>query len=266
MARGVGRKRHDPSSWDLGSQAYAYRQSQQPPLSPSGAVAAAAVFAIVLCVFAVTSRSPFVLVLLFMPVLMVVEAVRNRNAGRSGRPLRSGEAPLPEWARRHAAPDAAAARERFRALQADYTAFECDPVQVLRLPALTDVSVPSTARFVDAFAEAQALYTDSPMPGSHAAAFVAAVDEATRAWDAAREAARRIRLSRLSADERRTVERLIKLLTVARDSDSEPERLAAYARARAELARLDRAGTVTVPAPAIAALEAAVHRELPGGP
>jgi hypothetical protein len=261
----MGRKRHDPSSWDLGYQAHAYRRSQRPPLSPAGAVAGATGFAIFVCVVAVQSGSPVPLFMLFMPVLMVVEAVRNSNAGRSGRRLRSGEAPLPDWARRHAAPDAAPARERFRALQAEYTAFECDPVQVLRLPALTDVSVPSTARFVDAFAEAQALYTDSPMPVPHATAFVAAVDEATRAWNAAREAAGRIRLARLSADERRTVERLIKLLTVARDSDSEPERLAAYARARAELARLDRAGTVNVPAPAIAALEAAVHRELPGG-
>jgi hypothetical protein len=129
---------------------------------------------------------------------------------------------------------------------------------------LSDVSVPSTARFVDAFAEAQALYTDSPASDSHTAAFIAAVDDATRAWEAARDAARRIRLSRLSADERSTVERLIKILTVARDSDSEPERLAAYARARTELEKLDRAGTIHVPGPAIAALEASVRRELPG--
>jgi hypothetical protein len=135
---------------------------------------------------------------------------------------------------------------------------------VLRLPALSDVSVPSTARFVDAFAEAQALYTDSPASDAHTAAFIAAVDEATRAWEAARDAARRIRLSLLSADERRAVERLIKILTVARDSDSEPERLAAYARARTELEKLDRAGTIHVPGPAIAALEASVRRELPG--
>jgi hypothetical protein len=85
-----------------------------------------------------------------------------------------------------------------------------------------------------------------------------------RAWEAARDAARRIRFSRLSPDEQRTVERVVKILTVARDSDSEPERLAAYARARTELHKLDRAGTVHVPAPAIAALDAALPRELPG--
>ena len=40
---------------------------------------------------------------------------------------------------------------------------------------------------------------------------------------------------------------MIKLLTTARDSDSDPERLAAYARARSELAKLDRTGVIHLP-------------------
>jgi hypothetical protein len=155
------------------------------------------------------------------------------------------------------------ARDRFSALRAEYAAFECDPMQVLHRPALTDVSVGSTARFVDAFAEAQALETDSYPPREHGASFVSAVDKAERAWRAAVEAADRIRLSGLSPAERGTVERVIKLLTTARDSDSDPERHAAYARARSELAKLDRAGVIHLPRTAEAALDASARGALP---
>jgi hypothetical protein len=134
---------------------------------------------------------------------------------------------------------------------------------VLRLPALADVSVPSTGRFVDAFAEAQALDTDAFPGGTHAPAFVAAVDRAERSWHAARQAAERIRLSTLTPAERATVERVIKLLTTARDSDNDAERHAAYIRARSELAKLDKLGVIHVPLPATAALDAAARGALP---
>jgi hypothetical protein len=269
---GMGRKRND-LSWEILYAANAPRDpetSRPPPPPPPllssrrAAVFVGAVPMIFGVVAALFFRNPVPLVFLFIGFGIATAPVRNTMDPRSRPQRRSGAAPLPEWARRRARPDAADARRRFRALQEEYAAFECDPVQVLRLPALTDVSVPSTARFVDAFAEAQALYTDAPAPSPHNAAFVTAVDEAARAWDAARDAARRIRLSRLSPDERRTVERVVKILTVASDSDSEPERLAAYARARTELGKLDRAGTVHVPGPTIAALDAALRRELPG--
>jgi hypothetical protein len=155
------------------------------------------------------------------------------------------------------------AEERFGQLRAAYAGYECDPMQVLRLPALADVTVPSTARFVDAFAEAQALDSDAFPGAAHAERFAAAVDRAERAWTAARDAAERIRLSSLSPAERATVERIIKLLTTARESDSEPERLAAYARARAELLKLDQAGVLHVPLPAQVALDEAARGQLP---
>jgi hypothetical protein len=155
------------------------------------------------------------------------------------------------------------ARARFVTLRSEYASYECDPMNVLRLPALADVTVPSTARFVEAFAEAQALETEAFPPGQHASAFVAAVDRAERAWQAARDAAERIRLSRLSPAERGAVERVIKLLTTARDSDNDAERLTAYARARSELARLDRAGVIHMPRTAQAALEVAGRGQLP---
>lgn len=182
---------------------------------------------------------------------------RGGAAGTAPLPARPAAPRRPEavWSRAH---------DRFCALRTAYAGYECDPMQVLRLPALADVSVPSTGRFVDAFARAQALETDALPPAGHAAQFVAAVDRAERAWRAAREAAERIRLSGLSPAERRAVERVIKLLTTARDSDSDAERLAAYGRARSELDRLDRAGAVTFPATARAALDTAARGALPG--
>lgn len=54
------------------------------------------------------------------------------------------------------------ARQRLDALSAQYAAYERDPQEVLRLPALADVTVPSTREVVAAFAHAQALRTDAP--------------------------------------------------------------------------------------------------------
>jgi hypothetical protein len=163
-------------------------------------------------------------------------------------------------------PDWAATRARFVQLRSEYGRFECDPIAVLRLPALTDVTVPSTARFIDAFAEAQALDTDLAPPAEHAARFATAVDAAWRAWQAARDVAERIRLAGIPAEERATVERTIKLLTMARDSDHDAERAAAYSRARTELAKLDRNGTLRLPPAAAAALEVAARGQLPPAP
>lgn len=186
--------------------------------------------------------------------------VRRRLRARS-----AGTAPLPARPASRRRPDIVwgHARDRFHTLAAAYAAHECDPMNVLRLPALSDVTVPSTGRFVDAFAHAQALESDAYPGDDHATQFAQAVDRAERAWRAAREAAERIRLSGLTPAERSTVERVIKLLTTARDSDQEPERLAAYARARAELAKLDAAGTIHLPPTAAAALDAAARGALP---
>ncbi|MGH3797253.1 MAG: hypothetical protein ACRDSP_20455 [Pseudonocardiaceae bacterium] len=161
------------------------------------------------------------------------------------------------------APDWAGARARFDRLRSAYGRFECDPLAVLRLPALTDVTVPSTGRFVDAFAEAQALDTETEPPTAHRDRFIAAVDAAWRTWRAAMDAAQRIRLAGIPAEERATVLRAIKLLTMARDSDHDAERITAYAKARAELAKLDRTGTLRLPPAAAAALDTAARGQLP---
>lgn len=188
----------------------------------------------------------FVLGVAVLALMKRVDAIR----GRATRPV-----PGADWRD---------ARERFDRLRGEYAGYECDPIRVLRLPALADVTVPSTARFVDALAEAQGLQTDEHPGELVAARFTTAVEHAEQAWLAARGAAGRIRLSTLDPAERAGVERVLKLLTTARHTDSEHERVIAYTRARAALAELGRAGAVHVPLPAQAALDEAARGALPG--
>jgi hypothetical protein len=160
----------------------------------------------------------------------------------------------------------ASSKRSFEALRAEYGGYECDPLAVLRLPALADVSVASTGRFVDAFAAAQALDTDEEPPAAMAAEYQRAVDAAWRAWRAATDAAERIRLAGLSPEERSTVQRVVKLLTMAEKTGHDAERHAAYAKAREELARLERAGQLRMPTPAMAALDEAARAGLTTAP
>lgn len=209
-----------------------------------------------------------VLVPVLVAGLAVRAAVRQRPPMmRPAPPMRPGPPPPILPPRRAIAPPVVdhwrAARTRFAELRSSYAEYECDPLAVLRLPALADVSVSSTARFIEAFAEAQALDTDAPPPPRHGAQYIAAVDRARRAWTAAREAAERIQASNLPEKERATVERVIRLLTTARDSDNDAERLVAYAKAHNELVRLEKTGRFRLPRPAKAVLDTASRGQLP---
>ena len=205
---------------------------------------------------------------------LVVAFARDELAANRASKLAVGEWPArasrrPAVVRQAAAVDELAvlwraAHDRFDRLREQYAAYECDPLAVLRLPALADVSVPATARFVDAFAEAQALESDRMPRRTHAQRFVAAVGAAERAHTAAVDVAGRIRLSTFGRAERRTVERVVKMLTTARLTDNAAERRVAYAKARTALAGLERSGTLSLPAVTAAALAAAAGS--PAGP
>ncbi|HKS44928.1 MAG TPA: hypothetical protein VJT49_07380 [Amycolatopsis sp.] len=132
------------------------------------------------------------------------------------------------------------ARERYGRVAAAYGEYESDALQVLRLPALADPEVPSTARFIDAFHEAMALHTDLFPPEDMARKFVAATDSAALAWDAAREAAEKLRASRFTAEERALIAQGIKLLELAEGGTTPAEQEAAFGAARQVLARLER--------------------------
>ncbi|MPZ65105.1 MAG: hypothetical protein GEU83_06180 [Pseudonocardiaceae bacterium] len=222
-------------------------------LVAGGVVAGVAIFAMLV------RLAPLVL------LALCVVAVAAFRRGYRAAPARSRRraAVTPPAPKEAPTPDSDATRARFGRLQQEYARFECDPLAVLRTPALADVSVAATGRFVEAFAEAQALDSDIEPSAAHRASFAAAVDRAWRAWYAATDAAERIRLANIPPAERATVERAIKLLSVGRESSSDAERAAAYARARAELAKLERSGTLRLPHAAAAALQRASRGQLP---
>src|SRR3954454_5449645 len=151
-----------------------------------GALATTLLYApVLLLLFALTG------LLVATVVILPMELVKS-----AGRPVErvapADPAPGPAWA---------GTRERYDRLRGEYAAYECDPLAVLRLPALADVAVPSTARFVDALAEAQAVCTEEHPGEPRAARFVAAAEHAEQAWQAARDAAGRIRLGALDPAE-----------------------------------------------------------------
>lgn len=181
----------------------------------------------------------------------------DRRPHQHARPVPQREAKAAELSTRWTA-----AKARHEQTAREFTEFECDALAVLRLPDLVDSSVPATARFVEAFAESSALATDRQPPEEHAEKFITASDAADRAWRAAREAAERMRMSRFSSEERDALDRAIKLLTVAQDSNHPGERRAAYDKAREQLTSLQRRTGWTLPNPAVAELERQVFQEL----
>lgn len=139
--------------------------------------------------------------LIFVAVLIASFFVSASRRG--GRPGARPRAASPDWRA-----EWRASRRRFDELRARYAAYECDPLAVLRLPALADVTVASTARFVDAFAQAQGLHSEHEEPEppeEDAISYRRAVERAWQAWLAANDAAERIRLAGLSPRDRATV-------------------------------------------------------------
>jgi hypothetical protein len=170
-----------------------------------------------------------------------------------------GEA-LYVWVRAQLAPDPWRARwddavARHGATAQAFADYECDLDAVLRLPALADVEQPATGRFVDAFAEANALRTDGFPGPDYARRFVEAVEHAEQAWSAALEAAQRKRDSRFDPAQRRLLAQVRTLLGVAASSTFESERRAAYQQAQRRLAELERRSGWRIPRAAAVALE-----------
>ena len=181
-----------------------------------------------------------------------------------------GEA-LYAWLRARFAPDPwrerwAGAVARHRATAQAYAEFECDLRAVLRLPALADVARPATGRFVDAFAEANALHTEEVPGAAGAQRFVEAVERAAQAWAAAVESAERTRDAGFDAGERKLVAQVETLLEVAASSAYASERRTAYQRARPKLAELERRTGWRVPRPAAQELEHRARGELTAAP
>lgn len=239
-----------------------------PFLFVAAVLAVGGVVAVVAVAATVVRLAPVVLLALFAVAVASFWRGWRRGTRRGGALGAAARSPRRAAAAASAAEPAPApgwdaTRARFARLQQEYARFECDPLAVLRTPALADVTVPSTGRFVEAFAAAQGLDSDVEPSAAHRASFATAVDRAWHAWHAATDAAERIRLANIPQAERAVVERAIKLLSVARDSADDAERSAAYARVRTELAKLERSGALRLPAAATAALQRAARGQLP---
>lgn len=170
-----------------------------------------------------------------------------------------GEA-LYQWVRAQLGPDPWRVRweeavARHRDTAQAFAAVECDLRELLRLPALADVEQPATARFIDAFAEANSLRTEQFPGREYAARFVAAVERAEQGWAAAVEAAERTRDARFGPDERRLIAQVEALLEVAASSAYDSERRTAYQHAQRRLAELAKRTGWRLPRPAATALE-----------
>ncbi|HJQ45797.1 MAG TPA: hypothetical protein VJ870_05650 [Amycolatopsis sp.] len=151
------------------------------------------------------------------------------------------------------------ARESYARVATSYGEYESDPLRVLRMPALADPAVPSTARFIDAFHEAMALHTEEFPPERMARQYIAATAKAANAWAAACDAAEKLRASRFTSEERALIAQGIKLLELAQGGATEAEQEAAFTAARHVLARLERSAGMRldwrVPRPARNAID-----------
>jgi hypothetical protein len=159
-----------------------------------------------------------------------------------------------------------AAVARHHRTAAAFAAYECSPEAVLRHPVLADVRQPATARFVEAFAEACALVTDSYPGHDMADAFADAAERSARAWAAATEAAGRFGAVKFAPGERELLDQAAALLVLARRTTHDGERAAAYGSAAKRLAELERRSGWALPEPAAAALRRDARGALAGSP
>jgi hypothetical protein len=198
---------------------------------------------------------PIVPTLFLVLSLLTVWALRDVGIAllAQGRPTRLVTGSRARWR---------AASARHREVAAAFAAYECDPQAVLRRPALADVRQPATARFIETFAEACALATDQYPGRATADTFVAAVDRASHAWAAAAGAAERLRTVQFGPGERTLLEQTAALLSLARQTPHEGERLAAYGRAAQHLAELKRRCGWVLPQQAAAVLSSESRRAL----
>lgn len=163
-----------------------------------------------------------------------------------------------------------AVRQEFLLVAEHYVAFECDPRELVRLPALTDVTFAPTATFVEAFYEANQLLTEA-MPDDTVAAgkFVDAARRAINSWRLAREAAERVRDARMDEEERNLLRRITGSFRLADEAASPQEGAHALGHAARMMRDLDERGEKTrhwrLPATARLELESWSKPELTAG-
>lgn len=159
-----------------------------------------------------------------------VPAGDERAAPVSDNVAGNGQQPVIAWSE---------CRARFVVVCEEWVAYECDPHELLRLPALADVTFGPTAAFIEAWYEANQLLTDTePTQQGAAAKFIDAAERACNAWRQAVSAAERVADTRLNEGERTLLRRAKHSLNLAENAEHAGEQEQAYATAARHMREL----------------------------
>lgn len=142
------------------------------------------------------------------------------------------------------AADFAAAKAVYSQVADAYAEYLADPYAIFTRPLLDDVTEPRTAAFIDAFAGAGALDTDTcPAAADRVRAFGDASRAALSAWNTADRHARAVGMGVLTDDDKRTVRRIHSALELALDDTA----AAGERESAIEAVRRLSNGLITVP-------------------
>lgn len=178
----------------------------------------------------------------------------SEPAAEVGQPARSPQPLSRLW-------EAAAARHDEILLA--YLPYETDPEILMQFPAMTDVSQPATADFLDALGDAAALRTDEFPHDEHlVTAYRASVRALGVAWASAERSAIRSGTSYLGTADQRRVDQALKLLRHARRATTGHERATYFQQVKAIIDQLARDGVLTAPPRVMAAIAGATRRAI----
>lgn len=158
------------------------------------------------------------------------------------------------------------ATQRHDAVLLAYAPYEVDPHRVMRYPAMTDVTCPSTAAFVETLSDTAALRTDDYPGGTLSAAYRDAVARLEVAWSTAERYARRVELALLDAADRKRLQQARKLLAHAESAATDAERATYYGQVKALMDDLARRGAIVAPPAVRQAIAARVAHAITAGP
>lgn len=180
----------------------------------------------------------------------------GRPAKREKPAAKVSHSPARQWA---------AANRKYKKLCQEYTAFECDPFELVRLPVLADVTFDTTATFIEAFHLAGQLATESQPPDEYIAPFAGAVDKAVAAWNGARDYAEHVHASKFDPEQQTLLRRIQSALNLAEAASGDEERQAAFSRAGLLMRELEKVCAKAgrgwrVPKPALPQIETWVGR------
>ncbi|WP_134324609.1 hypothetical protein [Cumulibacter soli] len=139
------------------------------------------------------------------------------------------------------------ARERHDAVLLAYSPYEVDPGMVMRFPAMTDVTIPATAEFIEALSDASAFRTDEFPDGKLSAAYRDSISALEMAWSAAERHARSVGTSLLADTDRRRLDQAYKLLKHAEGASTDAERATYFQQVKTLMDDLARSGAIMTP-------------------